>query len=485
MKKLLYRSLLAVAALGAMTSCNDEDIIFDYEYPQFETKADAMLLEVVVPTTTSADDRLYITGEFNGWEDAVGNPMWQLEKARDTDAKWGIYLRPETFAEGKTLADGYLITSATQGIERTLHNEDVLRTDNPTLGSRTTITVERWKQYFDKPVNPDEITHDGYVIYVVDNSGFEELAMYAWGDAEAFGGWPGIGVTGSVTKDGTTFKYFDTGDANKGMNLNLIFNNNGNGSQLGDYNVTLDKDFYLELTPEGVVEYDPSSAIEHDGYAVFVVNLTGWADADLRCYMWGTVNDLNGGWPGMAATGSVTIKGTNYLYFDMGASSEGYNENLIFSNNGESQLSDFAFTIDRDIYLEISGNGVTEIDPENYNQGEVVEPEPAPEPEPDPEGTYKIYFENLTSWAQLAVYAWGDSEPFGGWPGVILTDLNTVTVGSRSFIAVEVGATATVRNFIMHDNAGTQYDAIGLTIDHDIYLSVTETSTVELDPATL
>ena len=50
----------------------------------------------------------------------------------------------------------------------------------------------------------------------------------------------------------------------------------------------------------------------------------------------------------------------------MGAANAGLAENLIFSNAGNSQLADFAFTIDRDIYLHITTSGVTEIDPETF-----------------------------------------------------------------------------------------------------------------------
>jgi len=67
--------------------------------------------------------------------------------------------------------------------------------------------------------------------------------------------------------DNVTYKYFDTGAANAGLNLNLIFSDNGS-KQLNDYNVTLNQDYYLEATPTGVVEFDPSAVVTHDGYAV-------------------------------------------------------------------------------------------------------------------------------------------------------------------------------------------------------------------------
>ena len=89
-------------------------------------------------------------------------------------------------------------------------------------------------------------------IYVDDQTGWDALALYSWGDGEAFGGWPGMQPTGEVVLDGTTWTYFDLGEANRGLNLNLIFNNNGGGTQLSDYNVRADRDYFLTVTAEGV-----------------------------------------------------------------------------------------------------------------------------------------------------------------------------------------------------------------------------------------
>ena len=101
--------------------------------------------------------------------------------------------------------------------------------------------------------------------------------------------------------------------------------------------------------------------VKHDGFAVFVLDDTGW-DV-LTLYMWGDTNNLNGDWPGMQVTGEQTIKGQTYKYFDMGEANTGLNENLIFSNNGSSQLGDFNYTIDHDVYLHITTSGVEEIQP--------------------------------------------------------------------------------------------------------------------------
>ena len=467
MKKFNIFSFLFLMLLPLLAGCSKDEIIFDSELPRFELRPGYQLLEVIVPQGTMPTDKIYIVGEFNGGQEAaVGNPMWQLEKASDTDVKWGIYLNPDDFVDGKTLADGYTFYNSEQGEERSLDNQPVLHTEAPALGQRLNVLLYRWADYFNKPVDPGEIVPDGYVIYVVDNSGYEDLAMYAWGDAEAFGAWPGMTPTGKVEIEGVTYKYFDTGAANEGLNLNLIFNNNNGGSQLPDYNVTLDKDFYLELTPDAVLEYDPSSNVKHDGYAVFVVNKSGWDE--LYLYMWGAVNDLNGAWPGMAPTGTQTIKGVEYTYFDLGAANcdAGLEEHVILNNGNGKQVDDVVvFNLDRDVYVELTASGATEIDPETYDPGTTPEPDPDPDPEPQ---DYKIYVQNLTGWSDFYVYAWGDKELFGGWPGA--TSSETVEIGGMSFLVFNVSGAGETENLIFHDNNGTQYDALAITLDKDWYI---------------
>ena len=452
-------------ALVMTTGCSKEEIVFESELPQFETRQGYELLEVIMPQETGVDDNIYIVGEFNGGLDAaLANPMWELEKSPTSDYKWGIYLDPNDFVNGKTLADGYYFYNKQMREERTALNKEAMHYENCPVGGRINVTVVRWASYFDKPLNPDEVTHDGFAIFVVDNSGYDELALYAWGDAEIFGGWPGITPTGTIEISGVTYKYFDTGEANKGLSENLIFNNNNNGSQLGDYNVVLDKDYYLEITPEGVSEFDPDAAVKHDGYAVFVNNLTGWNE--LYMYMWGDVNDLNGGWPGMAPTGIQKIKGVEYTYFDLGESNTGLAENLIFNNNDGTQLSDFAYTIDHDVYLEITASGVTEIDPDNYNPG-------GDEPGPTPETKEcKVYVEDNSGWETTYLYSWGSSEAFGEWPGSLPSDSETIDgVTYKVWIVAGAGEEA----HLIFNNTVDQFDGPVITLDKDYYMSITAT----------
>lgn len=360
-KNIFWLFTLLMTFAGLTTSCSsDDDIVFDHELPMFEIQADKILLEVILPNGTTADDEVYISGAFNGGDDvAVGNPDWALLRTDKSSIKRGVYLDPSRFVNGKTLADGYHFVSASRRNEVSSRNDSIVRTATFNVGTRTNVFVDQWAAFFDKADDNVEIEHDGFAVFVDDQTGWGKLYMYQWGDINDLGGgWPGALPAGTQTIDGVKYAYFDFGAVNTGLVQNLIFNN-GEGTQLNDFNFTIDRDLYLRLTPDGIEEIGPS--VSHDGYVVYVDDQTGWED--LCLYQWGDVNDLGGGWPGARPTGVEMVNGVEYKYFDMGAGNEGLNQNLIFSNAGANQLTDFAFTVSRNVYLRITTSGVTEIDP--------------------------------------------------------------------------------------------------------------------------
>ena len=494
MKKIFNWLLLPMMMF--LGSCAQEEIIFDHEQPAFETKEGMILLEVIVPSSTKADDVIYISGAFNGGDEvAAENVMWHLEKSTVIEKKWGIYLDPSTFVSGKTLADGYRFVSVREGEERTARNQAVNRTENPATGTRNDIYVSYWNMFF--YVAP-EIEHDGPVLYVDNKTSWDALALYAWGDAEAFGGWPGMQPTGEVVLDGTTWTYFDLGEANRGLNLNLIFNNGGNGSQLSDYNVTLDKDeYFLTITDEGVEA--ANSIPSHEGtIRVYVDNQAGWEAVAL--YQWGDVNDLGGGWPGAQPAGTAKIGGVEYTYFEYAvADVEGLGQNLIFNNNGGGiQTGDMPVTFSTDVadhfYLIYGekdcviiedpfnrepigggdeggeeggeeGEGGCDCDCEGCKDCTGKDNGGDPETPADPVPVV-FYIQNSTGYVPTYMYAWGDALPelFGGWPGAALED--NVTCGGVPYSRVEATATAydLVYHPIFNNNAGTQYDSPAVTI---------------------
>lgn len=94
-----------------------------------------------------------------------------------------------------------------------------------------------------------------YHIYVDDRTGWELFQLYAWGDREAFGGWPGATTNTTQVVDGVTYKVFTyQAEEDADITLNLIFNNKvgDEGKQLADYTITKAADYYLVATASGV-----------------------------------------------------------------------------------------------------------------------------------------------------------------------------------------------------------------------------------------
>ena len=466
MNKRLYSLLLAVLTLtGLMTGCkSNDDIVFDHERQQFETRADRILLEFIAPFGTTPTEEIYILGAFNGEEEAVGKEEYKLMAAPTSTAKWGIYLDPSTFVSGKSLADGFYFYSVSQGKELDLNGELAHHTDNPGVGTFTNIWGQHWESYYWEGGESPEPEHDGFCVYVDDQTGWDALTLYMWGDVNDLnGGWPGMEVTGTWKHDGVTWKYFDFGEENAGLNENLIFNNAGGGSQLKDFNFTIDRNIYLRITVDGVEEISPEPAVKHDGYAVFVYDETGWEALNL--YMWGDENNLNGEWPGMEVTGEQTVNGVTYKYFDMGEGNTGLGENLIFSNAGSSQLADFAYTIDHDVYLHITTSGVTEIDPATFQPGDTPGPDPEPEPTVD---KVIIAVKNSVGYADPHLYVYGDGEACGGWPGAA-----PVKTTDNGWCLYELPANGNY-NLILNDNGSPQVDGPAVSTAGSHFFDVNE-----------
>ena len=104
-----------------------------------------------------------------------------------------------------------------------------------------------------------KIPESQHYIFVNDQTGWDALGLYAWGDSELFGAWPGEASVGDSIVNGINYKVFLL-DANSG-NYHLIFNNWNNGLQLPDYDIVADRDYYFTITASGVTE-DQATVVE-------------------------------------------------------------------------------------------------------------------------------------------------------------------------------------------------------------------------------
>ena len=163
-------------------------------------------------------------------------------------------------------------------------------------------------------------------IYVVNKQGWETLNLYAWGDAEVFGGWAGAAGTKIGTWCGKPVYTYAVGADASGKKENLIFNN-GAGDQFDAMSVTLGEDLFLEIENSACKTTEPATR-------VYVQDETGWDAVSL--YVWG-------------------------------ASAFGNTANFILNNGGNgSQLENFdclkGQTINRDYYFHFTADNVTVVE---------------------------------------------------------------------------------------------------------------------------
>jgi len=588
MKRILSYLTIPALFLAAAACAPKEEIKFAHEEQAFDTRSDRILVEAILPQATAADDEVYIIGDFNGGIDAVGNSAYRLTRSVAIPAKWGVYVDPSAFQGGKTLADGFTFYNVQQGLERGPKNEDVLHKLTIGPGEWANVYADKWAKYFEPPVDPSGPSlpeHDGVRVYIIDQTGWDAIALYQWGDVNNFGGdWPGAQVSGTWTFNGQEYKYFEYGDDIFGLGQNLIFNNNNNGTQLADYNVHFDEgvaDYFFLVTADGVSEapnpidgaptdprskmtetspwgvigsiastgnswnadepmltdgtwhvclnltlsaadefkfrkdadwgvnmggdfvalgepfevkqdganikgledgtYDlflnpdaalvvivnagdpvdlpgggdtpPEPPVEEtkDPVTVYVQDASGWEN--LYLYMWGD-KELCGGWPGAAVTETEKVGSVTYKKIVVD-DAEGRAENLIFNNNDGTQTESYAVTLSGELFVSLDADGViTAIDPRN----------------PD----IKILVNNQTNWDAITLYAWGDAEAFGGWPGATPVGFEEVKGVKYTVFGLPAEMAGKTLNLIFNNNGGgKQLADFPITVpEEEIFLNI-------------
>lgn len=525
MKKIFLAILMLLPML--FVGCKQEELVFEYENIHFETKANAILLELVVPSSTAPTDQIYVIGEFN---DSKISPEFLMTKHDDTNIKFGIYLYPEDFVNGKTLADGFTFFNMKQGNEL-LKNNELHVLENAQVGERYTISFGRWAGLGggDEPVVPGEYEHC-YLIGNIAGSGWKpaepvELEMVGTdifrgevtfeSDATAY--FAVLTAKGADNDDWATVNAARWGAGNallsEGEVLDLQLQDGSDqcvtitpgtytiSVNLATKQIAIGED--VEWTTGGGADKFP--VINHDGQdIVFVADMAGWGEMAL--YMWGDVNNLDrdGGegadWPGLQPDDHFEFNGVTWYYFLMGAANEGKNENMIFNNNGHDQQTNDAkvtFGAGNEYYYVATGHKEDAVAVEDPTTVKVEEPEPEPEPEPGRIDTVivtlhdtittRLYLVDNTTGTKNNIYVWGNdytgtnTEVFGGWPGAAWTSWQKVSFLGTEFYYYEFqGTQGQAVNVIF--NGDGQYNAFGFTVGTktDLFYTVTDTEATPL-----
>lgn len=525
MKKIFnYSMLLITSMLLALTGCKKEELVFDHELPQFEIKSDAILLEVIVPSGTSADEVIYITGEFNG------NQKYQLEKAANSDKKWGIYLYENDFAEGKSLKDGFYFVSEKNGEERNVKGETVNHTLDVTYGSRTNVWLDRWASYFKTEDKPGEIVPGKYEhLYIIGNvDGTDwtpaDVLEFEMVGTDIFRGeftFPNAtSYFAILTAKGESNDDWATVNAARwGASDALLTEGNVLDLQLQDGSdqcVTIAAGTYtitVNMVTKQIVigngdwdKPEKPSKYEHL-YILGNVEGTGWTPAEPleltkvgRDLFRGEFTFVPDGTNEICYFAFATEKGAdNQDWTTLNAARWGGGE----LKEGEylpltlQTTSDLTVTIAPGTYTITVNMIFNEAVIGDGDWSDREEPVDEPEDPEEPTGhdtiyvsvkdtiTTHLYFAKETE-SMVSVYAWGTSEIYGGWPGANWTTWETATFLGKTFYHYEIKAEyGSSYNLIMNNNgAGEQYNAFTVNVgaQTDYFYTIQDGEAVELAP---
>lgn len=289
---------------------------------------------------------------------------------------------------------------------------------------------------------------DKTTVYFYNTRGWEQVSVYAWGEA-SLGDWPGT----VAEYDGDNWWKL-TINAAPSADFNIIFNDNGVGSQTGNLvvdniaNVYFwgDKKYSSKAAAEkAAYEYEhaePGEIEEVEGYTtIYYYDENQWND--VYVYAWGgNYNNCIGDWPGTKMT--RLEKG----WYAANVLTEALNNtdlHLIFNNGNGTQLDDNvvsgtfsryftsssrdSFVSKSEVYDYLGIQEPSEDEPvidepttdepavDNPSDKRPIDEEPAVE-----DGYKKLYIKlDEAMFANEAyVYAWTDGENheyFGSWPG--------------------------------------------------------------------
>ena len=189
-------------------------------------------------------------------------------------------------------------------------------------------------------------------ITVTNNTTWTGFHVYAWGDSQAFGDWPGSSATS-----------LDFQAADGVVTLHLIFHQDDGEANRQLFEITEARDYNIIVTDDAAYEQGSPEPVVNT-YHVYVSNLTTWEVFDL--YSWGTPNDAFGAWPGTTTPATATVDGIQCYDYTFKVAEGGTVEmHLIFHNNvGEGVEGDmrqlYDITEARDYKLTVHDSEIKE-----------------------------------------------------------------------------------------------------------------------------
>lgn len=168
------------------------------------------------------------------------------------DATQAIFVRKDPNAEGST-------TGIWEG--------EWNRAQTGIPADKNMFRVTTWEEPWGVWMTYGEtVEYATYNLYVNNQTGWDVFDIYAYGNLEAFGGWPGATTAPTEVKDGVTYSVYEFQVEKAAPNLNLIIHNNVGEGIEGDkrlyFTINEARDYYLTVTDAAVTEGAVEAAVD-------------------------------------------------------------------------------------------------------------------------------------------------------------------------------------------------------------------------------
>ncbi len=155
----------------------------------------------------------------------------------------------------------------------------------------------------------------GHRLYALNHTGWLSMSLYVWGDGEFMGGWPGSKpLKTQIEVAGNKYDVFEFPANANDKKINLIFNNGTDKTKPESIQLTLDKDYYIQVVVDGgPKEIDPYGDIikpdlPEGNMVIHATQPASWPN--LFIFSSGYTND----WPGSLMDKE---KDSNYFSFEL------------------------------------------------------------------------------------------------------------------------------------------------------------------------
>ncbi|MGB4657897.1 MAG: starch-binding protein, partial [Mobilitalea sp.] len=341
--------------------------------------------------------------------------------------------------EAKSNGDGWwsvdIPAAPSDGLNVIFNNNNGSQTESILMNDATNVYVtnDSTTKYASKLEAQAAIEYDpnSVTVYFYNNAGWSEVSAYSWGGA-SLGGWPGTAAT-EVEDDWWKI----TIPSPPSMNMNVIFNNNNNGSQTGTIIIS---DITNRFTCAVNTTAYPSKAalLAAHGFDstitdVYFYNNSNWDSVYASVTKDGEMLEA---YPGMV----TTEQANNWWHVTIPS---GVSEGLTVTfNDGGSENKSDTFTVNNRNSIYYTGADSTA-----YLSKIAAETALGVEL-----SSIKVSFYNSSDWAAVGAYVYGPGALLGAWPGT-----QTIEEGSGwSSIIIPYSESASLHVIFNSNGTGNQ-----------------------------